>query len=307
MGRYILSRIPVTIAIIIGITALTFFLLNVVPGDPIALMMKEHINPDTIARVRKEMHLDDPALVRYFRFMWGAVQGDLGASYKLNRPVADLILNAFPNTLKLAGSALLVAWVVGITAGVISAVKQYSAFDYGSMIFALLGVSVPVFWSGILLQYLFGLKLGWLPISGMKEGIRSLILPAIVLGWSSAASIARLTRSSLLEVMRTDYVRTAYAKGLRDLPVILRHALQNSLLPVVTVMAMQVAGLLSGSVITESIFGIPGVGRVSVGAIQGRDMPLLQGAVIFTSVLVVLGNLLADIAYAFLDPRIRYD
>lgn len=307
MGRYILGRIPVTILIIIGITALTFFLLNVVPGDPVALMMKEHINPDTIARVRKEMHLDDPALVRYFRFMAGAVQGDLGASYKLNRPVAGLILNAFPNTLKLAGAALLVAWVVGITAGVISAVKQYSAFDYGSMIFALLGVSVPVFWSGILLQYLFGLKLGWFPISGMNEGVRSLVLPAIVLGWSSAASIARLTRSSLLEVMRTDYVRTAYAKGLRDLPVILRHALQNSLLPVVTVMAMQVAGLLSGSVITESIFGIPGVGRVSVGAIQGRDMPLLQGAVIFTSVLVVLGNLLADIAYAFLDPRIRYD
>lgn len=307
MARYILSRIPVTIVIIIGITALTFFLLNVVPGDPVALMMKEHINPDTIARVRKEMHLDDPAAIRYFRFMWGAVQGDLGISYKLNRPVGALILNAFPNTMALAGSALLVAWVVGISAGVVSAVKQYSAFDYGSMIFALLGVSVPVFWSGILLQYAFGLKLGWLPISGMNMGIKSLILPAIVLGWSSAASIARLTRSSLLEVMRTDYVRTAYAKGLRDLPVILKHALQNSLLPVVTVMAMQVAGLLSGSVITESIFGIPGVGRVSVGAIQGRDMPLLQGAVIFTSVLVVLGNLVADIAYAFLDPRIRYD
>lgn len=307
MARYILSRIPITLIIIVGITALTFFLLNVVPGDPVALMMKEHINPDTIARVRKEMHLDDPAAVRYFRFMWGAVQGDLGSSYKLNRPVAKLILDAFPNTLALTGCALLVAWVVGITAGVISAVKRYSVFDYGSMIFALLGVSVPVFWSGILLQYLFGLKLGWLPISGMYEGIRSLVLPAIVLGWSSAASVARLTRSSLMEVMRTDYIRTAYAKGLRDLPVIVRHALQNSLLPVVTVMAMQVAGLLSGSVITESIFGIAGVGRISVGAIQSRDMPLLQGAVIFTAVLVVLGNLLADIAYAFLDPRIRYD
>ncbi|HEY3364973.1 MAG TPA: ABC transporter permease [Symbiobacteriaceae bacterium] len=307
MTRYILSRIPVTIVIIIGITAVTFFLLNVVPGDPIALMMKEHINPETIARVRLQMHLDDPAIVRYFRFMWGALQGDLGVSYKLNRPVAGLLMGAFPKTMALAGSALLVAWVVGITAGIVSAVKQYSAFDYGSMIFALLGVSVPVFWSGMLLQYLFGLKLGWLPISGYNEGVRSLVLPAIVLGWASAASIARLTRSSLLEVMRTDYVRTAYAKGLRDLPVILRHALQNSLLPVVTVMAMQVAGLLSGSVITESIFGIPGIGRVSVGAIQGRDMPLLQGAVIFTAVLVVLGNLLADIAYAFLDPRIRYD
>jgi peptide/nickel transport system permease protein len=307
LTRYILSRIPVTIVIIIGITAVTFFLLNVVPGDPIALMMKEHINPETIARVRLQMHLDDPAIVRYFRFMWGALQGDLGVSYKLNRPVAGLLMGAFPKTMALAGSALLVAWVVGITAGIVSAVKQYSAFDYGSMIFALLGVSVPVFWSGMLLQYLFGLKLGWLPISGYNEGVRSLVLPAIVLGWASAASIARLTRSSLLEVMRTDYVRTAYAKGLRDLPVILRHALQNSLLPVVTVMAMQVAGLLSGSVITESIFGIPGIGRVSVGAIQGRDMPLLQGAVIFTAVLVVLGNLLADIAYAFLDPRIRYD
>ncbi|MDB4897247.1 MAG: glutathione transporter permease GsiC [Firmicutes bacterium] len=307
MLRYILSRIPVTIAIIIGITAVTFFLLNVVPGDPVALMMKEHINPETIARVRNEMHLDDPAIVRYGRFMWGAVQGDLGRSYKLNRPVASLIIGALPNTLKLTAAALLVAWVVGIVAGVLSAVKQYSAVDYGAMAFALLGVSVPIFWSGILLQYLFGLKLGWLPISGMKDGLRSLALPAIVLGWASAASIARLTRSSLLEVMRTDYVRTAYAKGLRDLPVIIRHALQNSLLPVVTVMAMQIAGMLSGSVITESIFGIGGIGRVSVGAIQARDMPLLQGAVIFAAVLVVLANLLADLAYAFLDPRIRYD
>ncbi|HWI52657.1 MAG TPA: ABC transporter permease, partial [Symbiobacteriaceae bacterium] len=248
MIRYILSRIPATVAIVIGITALTFFLLNVVPGDPVALMMKEHINPDTIARVRKEMHLDDPAVIRYFRFMWDALRGNLGISYKLNRPVADLIMGAFPHTMALAGCALLVAWVVGITAGVVSAVRQYSWFDHGGMIFALLGVSVPVFWSGILLQYLFGLKLRWLPISGYGDGLRYLVMPAIVLGWSSAASIARLTRSSLLEVMRTDYVRTAWAKGLTARRVVLKHTFRNALIPLITTVGLMLPVFISGAI-----------------------------------------------------------
>jgi peptide/nickel transport system permease protein len=307
MWRFIVKRLLMAVPLFIGITAITFFLLNVVPGDPVALMMKEHADADVIARVRAQMHLDDPPVLRYFKFLSDfLLHGDLGYSYKLKRPVTDLIIGAFPNTLQLAVAAALVAWVIGIPSGVASAIRQYSAIDYGAMTFALVGVSMPVFWAGLLMQYIFGYKLRILPLNGL-DGIQSLIMPAIVLGWSSAASISRLTRSSLLEVIRSDYIRTARAKGLREKMVITRHALKNAMLPVVTIMALQVSGLLSGAVLTESVFGIPGVGRVSVGAIQGRDMPLLQGTVILETLLVVLGNLAADIGYAFLDPRIRYD
>ncbi len=289
-----------------GITLLLFLLLNVIPGDPVALMLKEKADPDVIARVRTQMHLDDPWPVRYVRFLGGALKGDLGVSYKLRRPVSDLILKAFPNTLMLAMAAALVAWIIGIHAGILSAVKQYSLPDHFFMGFSLLGVSMPVFWSALLFQYVFGVKLGLLPVAGFY-GWKYLILPAIVLGWSSCGTVARLTRSSLLEVMRSDYIRTARSKGVREIMVISRHALKNSLLPVITIMAMQVAFLLSGSVITESIFGIPGVGRIAIMAIQNRDMPLLQGSVLFTTVLVILGNLIADLLYSTLDPRIRCD
>ena len=304
MRKFILKRLLISIPVLLGVTAIIFFLLNVVPGDPVALMMTEHISVDVVARVRAQMHLDDPAIVRYFRFLGGALKGDLGESYKLNRPVTSLILGAFPNTLVLAVWAALFAWIVGIPAGILSAVRKYSLPDNLFMGFSLLGVSMPVFWSALLFQYLFAVKLRWLPVAGFEDW-RYVIMPAIVLGWSSAGIIARLTRSSLLEVMRNDYIRTARAKGLHELPVIFGHALKNSLLPVVTVMAIQVAGLLAGAVITESVFGIPGVGRIAVNAIQARDMPLLQGAVLFETTLVILGNLAADILYAFLDPRIK--
>jgi peptide/nickel transport system permease protein len=269
-------------------------------------MFREHIYPDVIERLRIEMHLDDPAYIRYFRFLWNALHGDFGISYKLSRPVTYLLLNAFPKTLTLATAAAVVSWVVGIPAGILSAVKQYSIEDNFFMGFAFLGVSMPVFWSALLFQYIFALKLGWLPVAGYT-GAKYYIMPAIVLGWSSAGIIARLTRSSLLEIMRNDYIRTARAKGLKELAILFDHALKNSILPVVTVMATQVASLLSGAVITESVFGIPGIGRVAVGAIQSRDMPLLQGAVIFATFLVILGNIIADVSYAFIDPRIRYD
>jgi peptide/nickel transport system permease protein len=304
MLRFILKRLLISIPIMIGITFIIFFLLNVVPGDPVALMMKEHISTDVVARVRAQMHLDDPAFVRYFRFLLGALRGDLGESYKLNRPVTSLILHAFPTTFVLALWAALFAWLVGVPAGILSAVKKYSLPDHLFMGFSMMGVSMPIFWSALLFQWLFAVKLGWLPVAGFS-GWKYVIMPAIVLGWSSAGMIARLTRSSLLEVMRNDYIRTARAKGLRELPVIFGHALKNSMLPVVTVMAIQVAGLLSGAIITESVFGIPGLGRIAVNAIQARDMPLLQGTVLFETLLVVLGNLGADILYAFLDPRIK--
>ena len=306
MWKYVIKRIMISIPVLIGITFLIFFLLNVVPGDPVALLMKEKASADVIVRVRAQMHLDDPWLIRYFRFMWGVLHGDFGISYKLNRSVTGLILQAFPKTLILALSAAVFSWIVGIPAGVISAVRQYSLPDYFVMGFSLAGVSMPIFWSALLFQYVFALKLQWLPVAGFY-GWQYVILPAIVLGWSSAGLIARLTRSSLLDVMRNDYIRTARAKGVREISVVASHALKNSLLPVVTVMAIQVAGLLSGAVITESVFGIPGLGRVAVNAIKNRDMPLLQGAVLFTTILVILGNLIADILYSFLDPRIRFE
>jgi peptide/nickel transport system permease protein len=304
MLTFVIKRIAMSIPVLIGITALLFIMLNVIPGDPIALLMKEHASADVINRVRAQMHLDDPLITRYFRFLFAALQGDLGVSIKLNRDVTTLILNAFPSTLILTICAALVSWVIGIPVGVLSAVRRDSLLDHVFMGFSLLGVSMPIFWSALLMQYVFALKLKWLPVSGFY-GYQYVIMPAIVLGWSSAGVIARLTRSSLLEVMRHDYIRTARAKGLRELMVIRRHALKNALIPVVTIMAIQVAGLLSGAVITEAIFGIPGVGRISVSAIQARDMPLLQGSVLFATVLVIFGNLVADILYSVLDPRIR--
>ena len=304
MLMFVIRRLLVSIPVLIGITAILFVMLNVVPGDPVALMLKEHASADVIERLRAQMHLDDPLITRYLRFLWDALHGDLGTSIKLNRSVTTLLLTAFPATLLLAGCAAAVSWIVGIPAGILSAVRRDSLLDNFFMGFSLLGVSMPIFWSALLMQYIFALKLKWLPVSGFY-GWKYLILPAVVLGWSSAGVIARLTRSSLLEVMRHDYIRTARAKGLREVRVISRHALKNALIPVVTIMAIQVATLLSGAVITEAIFGIPGVGRISVNAIQSRDMPLLQGSVLFATALVILGNLIADILYSVLDPRIR--
>lgn len=305
MLKHIVTRFIQFIPVFFGITLLSFIMLQVLPGDPVTVMMGEHTDPVVVARVSHQMHLDDPWPLRYVEYIWGALQGDLGESYKLNRSVGGLLLEAFPKTLALTAGALTFAWTIGIIVGVISALRPYSISDNSAMVFALLGVSVPIFWSALVFQLVFGYKLQWLPISGFKDW-SYLIMPSIVLGWGSAAIIARLVRSSLLEVMRSDYIRTARAKGLRNRAVILRHAFRNSLLPVITVMALQVAGLLSGAVITESVFGIPGIGRISVGAITDRDFPLLQGAVILTVVLVVVGNLVADLSYSFLDPRIRY-
>ncbi len=306
--NYIIRRVLGTIPIILGISLLLFFMLNIVPGNPVELMMGEHVNYETIERISERMNLNDPIIVRFGKYIIDLLHGDFGYSYKLKREVSTLIWQAFPNTLILAVAGSLVSWGIGLPAGIISAVKKNSVTDYFVMTFALIGISMPVFWSALIFQYIFGLKLNLLPIQGLDGlNIKYIILPAIVLGWSSAASVARLTRSSLLEVMTSDYIRTAREKGLLKWQVVLRHALKNSMLPVITVMAIQVASLLSGAVITETIFGIPGVGRIAVGAIQTRDMPLLQGSVMFTTVLIVFGNLVADMLYGFIDPRIKYD
>lgn len=306
MGRYIVKRILTTIPVLIGVMLVIFIMLSVIPGDPVTVMMKEHVKPELIEKLKESKGLDDPALVRFFRYLWDALHGDLGVSYKLNRNVTDLIVDAFPHTVKLTIFAALVAWVIGIPAGIFSAIKKNTIIDRLFMSGSLIGVSMPVFWAALLLQYIFAFKLGWVPVSGYRT-LSHMILPATVLGWSSAGTIARLTRSNLLEIMRNDYIRTARAKGLRERAVVVKHALKNAMLPVVTVMAIQVASLLSGAVITETIFGIPGVGRLAVDAIGNRDMPLLQGTVLFTTVLIILGNLVADLLYSVLDPKIRVE
>ncbi len=304
--KFIVKRILIAIPVLIGVMLIIFLMLNVVPGDPVTLMMKEHIKPELIERMRVEMGLNDPVMVRFFNYIKNAARGDFGMSYKLNRNVTDLILNAFPHTVKLTIFAALIAWIIGIPAGIISAVKQNSLVDRFLMSFSLIGVSMPVFWAALMLQYFLAFKWKLLPVSGYAT-LKHMIMPAIVLGWSSAGTIARLTRSSLLEIMKDDFVRTARAKGLKERAVVVGHALKNAMLPVVTMMAIQVASLLSGAVITESVFGIPGIGRLAVNAIQTRDMPLLQGTVVFTTVLIISGNLIADLLYSVIDPRIRVE
>ena len=303
MAKYITKRILVTIPVLLGMILLIFFMLNVVPGDPVTVMMKEHLKEDVVANLRRSMHLDDPFFIRYLRYVWDAIRGDLGVSWKLSRPVTGLIATAFPYTLRLAVCAALFSWIMGIPVGIVSAVKKNSLIDHLSMGLSLFGVSMPVFWVALIMQNTFK---GTLPVSGVQTW-KGYILPTIVLGWSSAGRIARLTRSSLLEVLREDYIRTARSKGLSRLKVITRHALKNALIPVVTVMAIQISSLLSGAVITESVFSIPGVGSLAVSAIKNRDMPLLQGTVIFTAVLIIGGNLVADVLYSIIDPRIRVE
>lgn len=305
MVTYIIKRILTAIPILIGIVFLIFLMLQVVPGDPITVMMKEKANPEVIANLTERMHLDDPWYVRFVRYIWDALHGDFGISYKMkNRAVLDMIMDAFPNTVKLTIASLLVAWCIGIPVGIVSAVKRGSVLDNLLMTFSLCGVSMPTFWVAILFQFVFGHTLRLLPISGFSS-FKHLIMPAFVLGWSYSGSIARMTRTNLLEAMHNDYIRTARAKGLNEGGVIRLHALKNSMMPVVTMMAMQVAGMLSGAVMTETIFSIPGLGRITVDAIKNRYMPLLQGATIFAATLIIIGNLIADITYSLLDPRIR--
>ena len=250
------------------------------------------------------MGLDEPLYLQFFRYVGNAIRGDFGTSYRLNRNVTNIILEAFPNTVKLSLCAAVIAWVIGISAGLISAIYRNRILDRLFMGTALMGVSMPVFMIALVLQYVFAFKLELFPVSGY-DSMKAMVLPAIALGWNSAGSIARMTRSNLVEVMQDDYIRTARAKGLMEGGVILHHALKNAMLPVVTMMALQVSSMLSGAVLTESVFGIPGIGRLAVNAIETRDMPLLQGTVVFTTILVIIGNLAADLLYSVLDPRIR--
>lgn len=304
MAKNILTRILQTLIVLVGVAFLIFVMLRIVPGNAVTTMMGEHVNAEAVERMTRELGLDQPVPVQFWRYLTGALRGDFGTSYSLNRSVSELIAAAFPNTVRLALAAAAVAWAVGILCGIIAAVKKNGLLDHLFMGFSLLGVSMPVFMAAMVLQYLLAYKLKLFPISGVSSW-KGYVLPAIALGWNSAGSVARLTRSTLVEVLQEDYIDTARAKGRRQLGVIAVHALRNALLPVVTMMAVQLSSLLSGAVICETVFSVNGVGRLAVQAIEGRDIPLLQGTVLFSTLLVVLGNLAADCLYAVLDPRIR--
>ena len=304
MVKNILKRIAQTVLILFAVALLIFILLRIIPGNAIVTMMGEHANAETIQRMTEELGLNDPFYVQFWRYITGVFTGDLGTSTSLNRSVSELIRTAFPNTVMLAVLAAVFAWVLGIGCGMISAIRKNGLVDRMFMGVSLLGVSVPVFMVAMVLQYLFAYKLKWFPISSASGGWMGFILPAIALGWNSAGSIARLTRSTLMEVLQEDYMDTARAKGMGKLAVIFR-GMRNTILPVLTMMAVQLSSLLSGAVICETIFSINGIGRLAVKAIDGRDIPLLQGTILFSTVLVIVGNLVADCLYSVLDPRIR--
>ena len=304
MLNRVLKRIVISVPVLIGVVLAIFIMLRIVPGDPVTTMRGEHVNPAVIEKISREMGLDQPVIVQFFKYVFNALRGDFGTSYRLNRNVTQIILDAFPNTVRLSQMAAAVAWLIGIVAGVVAAVRQNKLLDRMFMGCALMGVSMPVFMTALILQYVFAFKLKWFPVSGY-DSWKAMVLPAIALGWNSAGSIARMTRSNLVEIMQNDFIRTARAKGLMEKGVILKHALKNAMLPVVTMMALQFSSMLSGAVLTESVFGVPGIGRLAVNGIETRDMPLLQGTVVFTTILIIAGNLIADLLYNVLDPRIR--
>ncbi|MGM9974353.1 MAG: nickel ABC transporter permease [Clostridiaceae bacterium] len=305
MYKYILKRIAMLIPVMLGVTFIVFTLMYFTPGDPARIILTESAPQEAVEQLREEMGLNDPFIVQFGRYIKNlVVEQDLGRSYVSKKVVVDEIMERFPATLKLAAAGVLVAVIIGIPIGIISAVKQYSALDSVCMVFALIGVSMPVFWLGLMMILLFSVKLGWLPPSGFTS-IKHMIMPAIALGTGSAAIITRMTRSSMLEVIRQDYIRTARAKGQEEKVIIIRHALKNALIPIITVIGLQFGGLLGGAVLTESVFSIPGVGRLMVESIKARDFPIVQGGVLFIALTFSIVNLLVDILYAYVDPRIK--
>ncbi len=305
MVKYIVKRFIALIPVLLGVTLIIFTLLYFTPGDPALIMLSdEAATPEAIAQIHEELGLDDPFWVRYGNYVLDLLRGDLGVSYLNKRPVAEMLLERLPRTMTLACASAALATVLGITFGVIAAVKHNSIFDNLCMIFALGGVSMPHFWQGLLLMLLFGVKLGWLPVSGYGT-LAQLILPALTIGYGCMAIIARMTRSSMLEVINQDYINFARAKGQKKFIIITRHALQNALIPIITTIALQFGILLGGSVITESIFAIPGIGKLMVDSIRASNYPVVQGGVLMIAFIYCVNNLLVDIIYAFIDPRIK--
>jgi ABC-type dipeptide/oligopeptide/nickel transport system permease component len=304
VARYAIQRILLVIPVLIGVSLVAFMMSHLVPGDPVSVMLGQNATKEDYVRLKHQLGLDDPLYTQYWRYVSNAVQGDFGRSIRSDQPVLTEIWSRFPSTLELTVCAVITASIVGMSLGVLAAVSKRSVVDAGIMTFALVGISMPGFWSGILMILLFGLKLGWLPIAG--SGWKSLIMPTITLAAPAAAVLARMTRSSMLEVLGQDFVRTARAKGLRDRIVVIRHVLRNALVPVITIIGIQFGALLGGAVIVESVFSRPGLGRYTVTAIEQRDFPQIQGIVLFAAAIYVFVNLAVDLTYAVIDPRIRY-
>ncbi len=333
MLRYIAGRIVQLVPVLLGVSLLVFLGLHLVPGDVAALMLGERATDAEIAQLRHELDLDRPLYVQYIRFLLEAVRGNFGASLRTRQPVLWEIRQALPITIQLSLAALTLAVALGLFVGVLAARSHHSIVDTASMVVVLVGVSMPVFWMGILLLLVFGGILGWLPLGGLVDGgifphritgmpvvdgvltgdrallwsgMRHLLLPAVTLSAASLATIARMTRSGMLEVLGLDYIRTARAKGLAESRVINYHALRNALLPVVTLVGLQLGFMLSGAVLTETIFSLPGLGRLAITSVLARDFPMVQGVVLVAAAVFVTSNLLVDVLYAYLDPRIRY-
>jgi peptide/nickel transport system permease protein len=306
MTMYIIRRLLMLIPVLVGVTFLTFAIAQVTPGDPVVLMLGNYATPKRVAELREQLGFNDPFWIQYGRFVWNVLHGDLGKSIRGQTPVLDEIVARFPSTLELTVASMLFGVTAGVSAGIIAATARSKWVDNVTMVIALVGLSIPSFWLAIILIIVFGINLRWVSVTG-GEGLKDLLLPSFCLGITPAAVLARLTRSSILEVIREDYVRTARAKGLDEGVVTLRHVLRNALIPVVTVIGMQFAGLLGGTVFIESVFARPGLGRFAVNAIAARDYPQVQGIVLGAATIYVLFNLIVDLLYGFLDPRIRYD
>ncbi len=333
MARYVGRRLLLAVPILIGISLIVFLMLHSAGGDPAELKLGMRADPESIAALRHEMGIDRPLVVQYFDFLSRALVGDLGRSYRSNAPVADEVFARFPATVELALAAMFIGTAVGLTAGTIAGIKRNSWFDYSSTFIALLGVSIPTFWLGLAMIIVFGLWLEWLPISGrvnprlgvdpsinflvlnslfhgdwvvFKDAVRHLILPALTLAGWPAAIVARMTRAAIIETMGNDYIRTARAKGLRERGVVFGHAYRNAMIPVLTVVGLEFGGMLGGAVVTETVFAWPGVGKLTVDAISGRDYQVTQGVVLLFGVVFIVINLVVDLLYAVVDPRIRY-
>jgi len=313
MLRYIAKRVLAVIPVLLGISIITFLLMHFIPGDPVRVMLgKQAITEEVIERVRHELRLDQPLYLQYFSWLYYALQGNLGRSFQMNMPVLYLVADHFAVTLRLALFGLLVSMLIAMPLGIVSAVKKDSAIDYVSRVISTLGISLPPFFTGIVLILIFALYLRWFPSMGVStelfsiDGLRTMVLPSFALGFSSATMVARMVRATMVEVLEQDYIRTARSKGLKERVIIYRHALKNAMIPVTTVIGMTLGYLLGGSVIIETIFAWPGLGMLMVNAVMKRDYPLIQGIVLFFALMFTLTNLVIDLIYGFLDPRIRY-
>ena len=306
MARFILRRVTLTIPVLLGVATLVFSLIHFVPGDPVQTMLGESASPQDVAQLRKSLGLDRPLLVQYAGFMKGALTGDLGQSLRTGQPVTRAIADRVPATIELALAAMLAAVIMAIPLGIVAAVRVGTLVDQGATTVALIGISMPSFWLGPLLAIVFSVWLGWFPVAG-RGTAANLVLPAMTLGTPLAATLARMTRASVIEELRELYVTAARARGVSRVRAVLAHALRNSLIPIVTVLGLQLGSLLTGAVITETIFAWPGVGRLLVQSISARDYPAVQGCILLIAITYVAANLVVDIVYGFLDPRIRYE